>query len=76
MPRSSRTILAKDPEVRKTGCLPYVFHDRTTSRVMMGAFNTPDDPAAVRLRDAMLKLAVPLAQREDRYDDRASPRPH
>jgi len=57
-------VLAKDPEVRKTGCLPYVFHDRTTSKVLMGAFNTPDDPAAVKLRDAMLKLAVPLAQKK------------
>ena len=59
-------ILAKDPEVRKTGCLPYVYHDRTTSRVMMGAFNTPDDPAAVKLRDAMIKLAVPLNTEKNR----------
>jgi hypothetical protein len=57
-------VLAEDPEVRKTGCLPYVFHDRTTSRVLMGAFNSPDDPAAVKLREAMLKLAIPLAQKK------------
>ena len=57
-------VLAKDPEVRKTGCLPYVYHDRTTSKVMMGAFNSPDDPAAAKLRDAMLRLAIPLAQKK------------
>ncbi len=56
-------VLAKDPEVRKTGCLPYVYHDLTTSRVMMGAFNAPNDPAAVQLRDNLLKLAVPLSQK-------------
>ena len=52
--------LAKDPDVRKTGFQPYVFHDRTSSKVMMGAFNTPNDPAAMKLRETMLKLAVPL----------------
>ena len=57
-------VLAKDPEVRKTGCLPYVYHDATTSRVMMGAFNSPDDPSAVKLRETMLRLAVPLAQKK------------
>jgi hypothetical protein len=57
-------FLAKDPDVRKTGCLPYVYHDRTTSKVMMGAFNSPDDPAAVKLRETMLRLAIPLAQKE------------
>jgi hypothetical protein len=56
-------FLAKDPEVKKTGCLPYVYHDRTTSKVMMGAFNTPDDPNAVKLREAMLHLAYPLSQK-------------
>jgi hypothetical protein len=57
-------VLAKDPEVRKTGCLPYVFHDLTSSRVMIGAFNAPDDPAAQRLRESMLRLAVPLQQQK------------
>jgi hypothetical protein len=56
-------ILAKDPEVRKTGALPYVYHDRTSSKVMMGAFNDPNDPAAGKLLNAMLKLAVPLMQK-------------
>jgi hypothetical protein len=58
-------VLAKDPEVRKTGCLPYVYHDRTTSKVLMGAFNAPDDPAAGKLRNTLLHLAVPLAQKKN-----------
>src|SRR5262249_34378961 len=57
-------VLAKEPGVRKTGCLPYVYHDKTTSRVMLGAFNSPDDPAAVRLRDTLLKQAVNLSSKE------------
>ncbi len=56
-------VLAKNPEIRKTGFLPYVFHDRTSSKVLIGAFNAPDDPAAVQLRDRLLHLAVPLAQK-------------
>jgi hypothetical protein len=57
-------ILAKDPEVRKTGALPYVYHDRTSSKVMLGAFNEPNDRAAVKLRETMLKLAVPVMQKQ------------
>lgn len=56
--------LAKDPEVKQTGCVPYVYHDRTSSKVMLGAFNDPRDPTAVKLRDALLKLAVPLADKK------------
>jgi hypothetical protein len=55
--------LARDPEIKKTGAQPYVFHDRTSSKVMLGAFNAPDDPAAARLRATMLKIAVPLTQK-------------
>ena len=50
------------PRVRKTGQQPYVYHDRTSSKVLLGAFNAPDDPAAVKLRETLLKLAVPLTQ--------------
>jgi hypothetical protein len=56
--------LAKNPEIKKLGCQPYVFHDRTTSKVMMGAFNSPDDPSAVRLRNTLLKLAVELSEKK------------
>ena len=52
--------LAKDPEVQRTGFQPYVYHDRTSSKVMIGAFQSPQDPKAPQLRDSLLKLAVPL----------------
>ncbi len=56
--------LAKDPEVRRTGFQPYVYHDMTSSKVMIGAFQSPQDPKAPQLRDSMLKLAVPLQGRK------------
>jgi hypothetical protein len=55
--------LAKDKEVQKTGFQPYVYHDRTSSKVMIGAFTDPKDPNAVRLRETLIKIAVPLADR-------------
>jgi hypothetical protein len=56
--------LAKDSEVRQTGYVPYTYHDLTSSRVLIGSFNSPDDPAAAKLRDQLLKMAVPLASRK------------
>jgi hypothetical protein len=47
-------VLAKDPEIQRTGFQPYVYHDRTTSRVMVGSFNDPKDPNALRLRQTLL----------------------
>jgi hypothetical protein len=54
-------VLAKDKDVRKTGYVPYVFHDRFSSKVYMGAFNSPDDPAAKALHDDLLKLSFYLS---------------
>ncbi len=54
--------LAKDPEVQKTGFQPYVYHDRTTSRVTIGSFQSPNDPSAVQLRQILLRRAVDLSQ--------------
>jgi hypothetical protein len=56
--------LAKDPDIRKTGALPYVYHNLTSSKVMIGAFNAPNDPGAAKLRDTLLKLAVPLSDKK------------
>lgn len=53
--------IAKDPELQKTGFQPYVYHDRTSSKVMMGSFNQPNDPAAVKLREILLKRTGELA---------------
>jgi hypothetical protein len=52
--------LAKDKDVRQTGYVPYVFHDRFSSKVYMGAFNSPDDPAAGRLHGDLTKLSFVL----------------
>jgi hypothetical protein len=56
--------LSKDPEVIKTGCQPYVFHDRFSSRVTMGSFNSPTDPSAQRLHDRLIEIAVDLNNRK------------
>ena len=56
--------LSKDSEIRKTGCQPYVYHDRYSSRVTIGAFNSPGDPAAQKLHDRLIELAVDLNQRK------------
>ncbi len=58
------TALAKDPEVQRTGFQPYVYHDMSSSKVMIGAFQSTQDPKAPQLRDSMLKLAVPLHGRK------------
>jgi hypothetical protein len=68
--------LAKNPEIRQTGCQPYVFHDRTSSKVWMGAFNSPDDPAAARLRDTLLKLAASSSLMKEADDTMIVPAPY
>ncbi|QEH37428.1 hypothetical protein OJF2_60190 [Aquisphaera giovannonii] len=52
--------LARDPDVRKLNQPVFVYHDRTSSRVFIGAFSEPRDPVAGDLRDELLKLAVPM----------------
>ncbi|SIO60978.1 hypothetical protein SAMN05444166_6595 [Singulisphaera sp. GP187] len=54
--------LAKSEEIRQLGQPVYVYHDRSSSRVMIGAFNAANDPAAVQLRERLLRLSVPLIQ--------------
>jgi len=53
--------LSKNPEFQRLGQPVYVFHDRAASRVYVGAFSNYQDPNAVDVRDALLKMAVPLA---------------
>lgn len=52
--------LAKSPAFKSLGQPVYVFHDRTSSRVFVGSFDRPDDPNARRMRDELLRIAVPL----------------
>lgn len=52
--------LSSTPEIRKTGQPVYVYHDRDSSRVFIGSFNSPQDPAAGQLREFLLRNAIPL----------------
>ncbi len=56
--------LANDPEVRQLGQPVYVYHDRTSSQVFIGSFNSENDPAAIATREQLLKLAVPLMNKK------------
>lgn len=56
------SALARDPEIKQTGFKPYVYHGRTSSKVMIGSFDNPVDPAAIQLREKLVRLAVPLSQ--------------
>ena len=40
--------LAKDPEFQRLGVPVYVVHDRTSSRVFVGSFDSPTRPAGIR----------------------------
>ncbi len=52
--------LFKHPEFQKLRLPVYVYHDRTSSKVFVGSFESDKDPSAVGIRDALLKMAVPL----------------
>ncbi|WP_435009511.1 hypothetical protein P12x_000765 [Tundrisphaera lichenicola] len=56
--------LSKDKDIVKTGFQPYVYHDRFSSRVTIGSFNSPNDPAAQKLHDRLIELAVDLNNRK------------
>jgi hypothetical protein len=56
--------LAKDRDVARLGQPIFVYHDRNGSRVFIGSFSSERDPAAVQLRDALMKMAVPLADKK------------
>ena len=55
--------LARDKQVMQLGARPYVFHSRTSSKVLMGSFETPNDPNAIRLHDDLIKRAGDLNNR-------------
>jgi len=58
--------LARAPEIRRLGQPIYVFHDRTSSKVFIGSFNSPQDPAAAATRAELIKNAVSLASKNER----------
>jgi hypothetical protein len=56
--------LNKDPELVRSGFRTYVYHDRTSSKVMVGAFNNPNDPTASKLRETLLtRREVPTQEK-------------
>jgi hypothetical protein len=55
--------LSRDRDIQKTGFVPYVYHDRYSSRVTIGSFANPADPAAQQLHDRLIELAVDLNKR-------------
>ena len=44
----------------------YVLHDRTSSRVFVGSFDSPQDPRAGEVRDKLLRMAVPLVDKSSK----------
>lgn len=59
--------LAKTDEVRKTGQPVFVYHDLHSSRVFVGAFNSPNDAAAVRLREYLVQQSAMMADWRDNH---------
>jgi hypothetical protein len=55
--------LANSPEIRQTGQPVYVYHDRTSSKVFVGSFNSPQDPAAGALRNFLVQNAYNLSNK-------------
>ena len=55
--------LAKDAEFQRLGQPVYVLHDRTSSRVFVGSFDSPRDPRAGDLRERLVQMAYPLADK-------------
>ena len=49
---------AAEEIVRALGVQPYVYHDRTSSKVMLGSYQAPNDPAAERVRQAALNVSL------------------
>ncbi len=55
--------LANSPEIRQTGQPVYVYHDHTSSKVFVGSFNSPQDPAAASLRNFLVQNAYNLSNK-------------
>ena len=57
--------LAKDAEFQRLGVPVYVVHDRTSSRVFVGSFDSAQDRRAVQIRDRLVAMAYPLADKSN-----------
>ena len=59
-PRRWPTSCPESPEIKQLGQPVFVYHDRTSSRVFVGSFNSPQDPAIVPVHGELLKAAGKL----------------
>ena len=65
--------IRKDRDVQKLGQPVYVFHGRTSSQVFLGSFQSDRDPNAVQIRESLVKMAVPLAERMGKGSSKPKP---
>jgi hypothetical protein len=56
--------LSKDPEIQRLGQPIYVYHGRTASKVFIGSFNDPRDPAAAALRNQLVQNANAISNKD------------
>ncbi|MDX2038564.1 MAG: hypothetical protein SFX72_18095 [Isosphaeraceae bacterium] len=56
--------LARDKDIVAMGVRPYVYHDRFSSKVLIGSFDSATDPKAVALRKRLLEIAADLNNRK------------
>lgn len=68
------SALEKAEEIRALGQPVYVYHDRTSSRVMIGSFTSPNDPKAIQVHDALVKQAVSMMDYEDKKNRKSRKR--
>jgi hypothetical protein len=61
--------LARAPEIQAMHLPVYVYHDRTSSRVFVGSWNSPNEPAAFRMREELLRMATSLVDKTKRKKD-------
>ncbi len=62
--------LARSQEIKAIGQPVFVYHDRTSSRVFIGAFNSDKDPAVVPVHNEVLMAAGKLNSSKDRWGHR------
>ena len=55
--------LAKDKDIVRTGYEPYVYHDRFSSRVTLGSFDSPNDPNFRKLHGQLVQVMTDLNAR-------------
>ena len=60
--------ISKNPEFTKLRLPVYVYHDHTSSKVLVGSFQTENDPAAAKIRWELERVEVELKSVNHGYD--------